>query len=99
MTVGMTVPQYERRQCVIVRRMSPKEAELLALLLVSHPDKRLELETVIETLWPDPWAQPDGASSYVSDCISHLRSLGIEIEGCKALGWRIPREARLQVAA
>lgn len=109
--VSMTLPQYRRRECRSggrVRRLEPQQAELLALLLVSPPDRYLNLDTAIDALWPAAAAQPLTAHNIVRVRICQLRRLGIAIEVRRVkrspgtigtwhlsyAGWRIPPEGR-----
>lgn len=114
----MTWPQYRHRECIVngvKRRLEPREAEFVLLLLLGDPAKFLTNEHFIEALWPNPDDEPESASAnMVSVYMSRLRRRhGIVIEhrwrDCKKLvdtfgGHRIPAHARgscepLKVAA
>lgn len=108
--VSMTMPQLDRHECTIAGHPVPlqrQQADLLALLLVSAPDRWLDLDTIIEGIWPDPDLQPDGARNVVKVQICRLRRHGVPIDTrricgripCKLNGWRIPVEARSPRAA
>jgi DNA-binding response OmpR family regulator len=79
----MTLPQYRRRECLLDGapiHLSPHEAELVALLLVSPPDRPLAYETLVEGLWPDPDTQALTALGVLGSVVVKLRRKGVPIE-------------------
>jgi hypothetical protein len=107
--IGMTLPQYRRHECTINGRTvrlfgecttkacianGCLNRELLALLLVSPPDRYLCRDDLIEALWPDN--EPDWATAIVHRLIHALRGLSVPIETSYTFGYRIPRWAREQ---
>lgn len=95
--IQMTLPQYLRHECTINGRMVPLRkslADLLALMLVSGPDKFLSTQFLIEAMWPDPDFEPDWAETIVFRRIHELRMKGVQIERRYIFGYRIPRWAR-----
>jgi DNA-binding response OmpR family regulator len=99
--IQMTAPQYRRRECTIDGRTLKLKGtcyiELVALLLVSHPDRFVPLDELIEATWPDPDFEPDFAVSVLSVRLHRLRQKGIPIENDWGFGWRIPRWAREEI--
>lgn len=99
--VSMTLPQYRRHECTIngrtVKFWWPMWSEVLALLLVSPPDRFISKSTLIEAVWPDPDFEPEYAARMIITTIHYLRSNGVEIETHYSFGWRIPEHARGQM--
>lgn len=95
--IGMTVPQYRGHRCTINGRpvqLRPMMAELVALLLVSPPDRAADYETLVEALWPDPDLQPLAALNIIHVMVAKLRRQGVPIANEWGRGYFIPRTAR-----
>jgi DNA-binding response OmpR family regulator len=95
--VAMTVPDYQRRSCVVDGHrvhMSRMQTEFLALLLVRHPHHIAEPEALIEALWPNPDTQALTATNVISQLVLRLRKRGVPIETIWGRGYRITEEAR-----
>lgn len=90
--VSMTLPQLQQRKCTISLRRP--ESDLLALLLVSPPERFVPMELMIGALWPNPDDEPEYAEDNVGQHIYNLRKVGIVIENYWGRGWRIPASAR-----
>jgi DNA-binding response OmpR family regulator len=100
--VSMTLPQLHRRECTVdgqVVRLTPSMAELLSLLLVSHPSDFVDWAAIGDALWPGMTRQPDLWRNVIKVYLSRLRGLGIGIDRRWRAGWRIPRECRVQTVA
>ena len=69
----MTWPQYLRRECNVTARLSRREAELLATLLMRHPGP-VSTSDLIEALYPDPDSEPEFPESEVRRVVSRLRA-------------------------
>jgi hypothetical protein len=106
--IAMTLPQLRRHQCSVDGRtvqLTPAQANLVALLLVSHPDCWVDRETVVAALWPNPDRMPDRHYDVLKVHVCHVRRAGIPVEarfgrgrssGPMGMfnGWRIGRAAR-----
>lgn len=93
----MTHPEYLRQQCMVDgerKRLTPMETELVALLLVSPPDRTIEYGTLIEALWPNPDDQPLWAPNILTILKYRLRRKGITIVTVWGRGFTIPEDAR-----
>lgn len=101
----MTWPEYLDGCCLIdgrPTRLREREAELLSILLISHPDRFLCREAFIGAIWPNPDDEPESSEGcYLSVYMTRLRRRGVVIENryhnlgpTDYGGWRIPREAR-----
>lgn len=89
--ISMTWPQYRRCECTLVAHLSPQEAELLAALLMRHPDP-VPTSDLIEAVWSDPDAEPECADSQIRIHVCHLRCKGLRIAAS-------PQGYRLDMAA
>jgi hypothetical protein len=98
--VSMTLPQYAANECGVDGEavlLSPQQAELLALLLVSPPDRPCAYETIAAALWPDPDRLPLGWRKQVQVLVMALRDIGIAIERAGpsgTTGYLVPAAAR-----
>jgi DNA-binding response OmpR family regulator len=95
--ISMTVPQYRRRECTLDGRavsLSWLETELLALLLVTDPERALGKSDIIEALYPNPDLEPEWADNLVYRYVNKLRRHGVPIETEWGFGWRISRRIR-----
>jgi DNA-binding response OmpR family regulator len=101
----MTLPLYAEGLCRIsgrTKRLTRLETEILAVLLVAHPDRWTTIDDLIEAVWPDPDTQPLTANRDLGVYIWRLRRYGVGIETrfshgrtpSRFNGYRIPREAR-----
>ncbi len=73
--ITMTWPQYQRRECQVgdfVLPLSPREAEVLLVLLMRYP-RETELATLIGALWPLPDDEPEYAETSIYKAIMSLR--------------------------
>jgi DNA-binding response OmpR family regulator len=97
--VSMTVPQLRRAECTVdgqVQRITPRAADLLAILLVSPPTRWVETANLIAAIWTNPDLQADYASNCISVYVKLLRDAGVPIENRPGFGYRVPPEARRQ---
>jgi DNA-binding response OmpR family regulator len=95
--VSMTYPEYLRNQCMLdgVRiHLSPHETELLAMLLVTRPDRVAEYEAMVEVIWPNPDEQALTAMKSVTVLKYRLAGKGIEIKTERGRGLHIAEENR-----
>ena len=96
--VTLTFPESLRRQCMVDGRsvhLSPFEAELLALLLMTPPGHMVDYRTIIEVIWPDPDTQAWSTGRCISVLRVKLVRKGIAIETEYGVGYRsIPAEFR-----
>jgi hypothetical protein len=95
--VSMTLPQYARQECGVDGRpvhLTPHEADLLATLLVSPPDRLADYDLLIEALWPDADQQPLTAINIVHVLLVRLRRKGVTIHTGWGRGLVVPPEAR-----
>lgn len=90
LTVSMTARQLARGECTVndlIRvHLTPCEANLLALLLITPPNSVVEFDTIIEALWPNPDTQPLTTTKIISVLKYKLRKKGIEITPCWGRG-------------
>jgi hypothetical protein len=77
-----------------VIRFRPGEFRVLEALLLARPDRALQMNELIERVWPDPAVEPETASWVVKRYLSDLRRLGVPIETVRGFGYRIPEANR-----
>jgi DNA-binding response OmpR family regulator len=97
MRVAMTLPQYRRGEVSVDGvpvHLTPNEAELVALLLASPPDRGLTKETLIEAIWPNPDTQAVTAPKVIDVMVMRARKKGVPIETVWGRGFVIPEHVR-----
>jgi DNA-binding response OmpR family regulator len=96
-SLSMTLPLYAEGLCRIsgrTKRLTRLETEILAVLLVAHPDRWTTIDDLIEAVWPDPDTQPLTANRDLGVYIWRLRRFSHGRTPSRFNGYRIPREAR-----
>jgi DNA-binding winged helix-turn-helix (wHTH) protein len=102
MRVSMTWAQFTRHECSLdglAVRLEKREADLLAVLLVSPPDRFLSRGALIDALWPDPDDEPRNPTRCIYTWLCRLGRHGVAIERDFGNGWRIPVDARARGVA
>jgi DNA-binding phage protein len=95
--ITMSVPQYRRSECSVDGRpvhLFPQSAELVALLLVSPPDRCVPYDLIIEAVWPDPDSQALTAVHVLHVMVTKLRHRGVHIFTEWGRGLFLPAECR-----
>lgn len=95
--VSMTMPQYRRGECSVngrPRHLNRQCTELLALLLVSPPNRVVPYDVAVEGVWPDPDSQALTAVDVLHVIVTTLRHRGVRIDTEWGRGFVIPAECR-----
>jgi DNA-binding winged helix-turn-helix (wHTH) protein len=103
--VSMTLPQHRdavHRRAANARvvdgmqpvHLTPSMAELLSLLLVSHPDRFVDWDALVDALWPGLTRQPDAVAQRDQGLSVAVARPGHRHRRLARHGWRIPREGR-----
>jgi hypothetical protein len=93
MAVGMTWPQYLRRECTVGEftvKLSPHEAEVLLFLLLRCPNP-VSRDEVLEWLYQEPDVEPDYAMGNVHSTIRNLKQKigGFHVVSRLGYGYRL----------
>jgi DNA-binding response OmpR family regulator len=89
--------QQRWRRCLVggeLRRLSPMQSDLLALLLIASPARGMQTHEIIEALWPNPDRAPDFGDENIRVHIAALRRAGVLVENWFGSSYRIPIEGR-----